>query len=363
MALIAELTHRCPLQCVYCSNPVQLQSAACELDTAGWQRVLAQAAEMDILHAHFTGGEPLVRTDIGQLISSAHETGLYTNLISSGIGLTERRLAALIEAGLDHFQLSFQDCDPVTAARIAGVSVHERKVTAARVVASTSLAFTINLVVHRQNLDRIEQLIAFAESFSPQRIEIAHVQYYGWALRNRDMLMPTIEQVEHAAVMIADAEQRLRGRIKVESVTPDYFARYPKPCMGGWGRRLLLVDPIGDVLPCHAAKIIPEMKFENVRYAPLREIWECSDAFQRFRGEDWMPEPCRSCDRRSLDYGGCRCQALLLAGDAAATDPVCCKSPHHELVNATLRQQLVQLNAGASQTEDRSVWNYRSNPA
>jgi PqqA peptide cyclase len=364
LALIAELTHRCPLRCTYCSNPLQLQAAANELATAVWESVLRQAAEMGMMHAHFTGGEPLVRSDLEQLVGCAHGAGLYTNLITSGIGLTERRMDALEASGLDHFQLSFQDCEPEGAAAISGVAVHERKVALAKRMATGPFAFTINLVVHRQNLDRLEELIAFAESFSPTRIEIANVQYYGWALENRARLMPTREQVERTIAVVAAAQERLRGRMTIDFVLPDYYARYPKACMGGWGQRLLLVDPAGDVLPCHAAKVIPEMRFENVRRTPLREIWETSEAFGRFRGEEWMEEPCRSCERRTQDHGGCRCQAFLLTGRAEATDPACSLSPDHRLVTDRLpeAQELVQVGT-AREGESTEAWKYRVNPS
>jgi pyrroloquinoline quinone biosynthesis protein E len=360
--LIAELTHRCPLRCTYCSNPLQLQAAANELATAVWESVFRQAAEMGVMHAHFTGGEPLVRGDLEQLVSCAHEAGLYTNLITSGIGLTERRMDALEASGLDHFQLSFQDCEPEGAAAISGVPVHERKVALAKRMATGPFAFTINMVVHRQNLDRLEALIAFAESFSPTRIEIANVQYYGWAFENRARLMPTREQVERTIRVVAAAQERLRGRMTIDFVLPDYYARYPKACMGGWGQRLLLVDPMGDVLPCHAAKIIPEMRFENVSRTPLRGIWESSEAFERFRGEEWMSEPCSSCERRTGDHGGCRCQAFLLTGRAEATDPACSLSPDHGMVTDRLPEALVQVCV-AEGGETKEVWKYRVNPS
>lgn len=364
LALIAELTHRCPLRCVYCSNPLQLQPAEDELDTAAWRQVFTQAAELGVLHAHFSGGEPLIRSDLEQLVQAAHEAGLYTNLITSGIGLTERRMEALEAGGLDHFQLSFQDCEAEGAKAIAGIAVHERKVSLAKRLSTAPFAFTINLVVHRKNLDHIEQLIEFAESFSPQRIEIANVQYYGWALENRGLLMPTRKQVERTLEVVAAAQERLRGRITIDFVPPDYYARYPKACMGGWGRRLLLVDPAGDVLPCHAAKIIPGMRFENVRIAPLREIWQSSASFQRFRDEEWMQEPCRSCERRMRDFGGCRCQAFLLTGSADATDPACSLSPNHGRVTSELPEvrTLVQLGADSGEESKTAALKYRVNP-
>ena len=362
LAVIAELTHRCPLRCTYCSNPLQLQAAANELDTEAWLQVFTQAAKMGAMHAHFTGGEPLLRPDLEQLVRGAHDAGLYTNLITSAIGLNDRRLAALEESGLDHFQLSFQDCEAEGANAIAGVPVHDKKVAWAKRLATGPFAFTINLVVHRQNLDHLEQLLAFAESFSPQRIEIANVQYYGWALENRAKLMPTREQVDRTIAIVGEAQERLRGKITIDFVLPDYYARYPKACMGGWGERLLLVDPSGDVLPCHAAKIIPGMRFENVRHTPLRQIWESSEAFERFRGEEWMSDPCRSCERRTQDHGGCRCQAFLLTGRAEATDPACSLSPDHVLVTErVMKKELVQVG-GASAGESQPAWNYRVNP-
>ena len=362
LAVIAELTHRCPLRCTYCSNPLQLQAAANELDTEAWLQVFTQAAKMGAMHAHFTGGEPLLRPDLEQLVRGAHDAGLYTNLITSAIGLNDRRLAALEESGLDHFQLSFQDCEAEGANAIAGVPVHDKKVAWAKRLATGPFAFTINLVVHRQNLDHLEQLLAFAESFSPQRIEIANVQYYGWALENRAKLMPTREQVDRTIAIVGEAQERLRGKITIDFVLPDYYARYPKACMGGWGERLLLVDPSGDVLPCHAAKIIPGMRFENVRHTPLRQIWESSEAFERFRGEDWMAEPCRSCERRTQDHGGCRCQAFLLTGRAEATDPACSLSPDHALVTErAMETELVQVAAAPGEATP-PAWNYRVNP-
>src|SRR5919109_1957411 len=266
LALIAELTHRCPLHCVYCSNPLQLRANSEELPTEVWTQVLEQAAKLGMFHVHFTGGEPLARTDLTSLVSVAHSLDLYTNLITSGIGLNEKKLGTLVEAGLDHLQLSFQDADENFADRVAGVPVHARKVALAKLIHEyENLAFTVNLVVHRQNLDRLESMISFAESLGPQRIEVANVQYYGWALKNREWLLPTREQVERSVVTVEQAQQRLKGQIKIDFVSPDYYASFPKACMGGWGRQLMLVDPSGQVLPCHAAAVIPGMDFENLR--------------------------------------------------------------------------------------------------
>jgi len=377
LALIAEVTHRCPLHCVYCSNPLQMTAAGQELSTQDWVRVFHEAAEMKLLHLHLTGGEPLARADIRDLIAEAHTAGLYTNLITSGIGLTEARLAALIEAGLDHIQLSFQDSREDSANWIAGTRAHAHKLGLARIIRGNRIAFTVNLVVHRQNLDLLEEMIALIETLNPDRMEIAHTQYYGWAFENRASLMPTREQLENSVKLIDAARQRLEGRIRVDSVTPDYYARYPKACMGGWGQRLMLIDPAGKALPCHAAGVIPNLQFDNVRERSLQWIWRESSAFQHFRGESWMQEPCRSCDRRTQDFGGCRCQAFLLTGDAAATDPVCSLAPTHHFVEATLLQmnterlpiskpvsissQQQAAHENASQTA--AAWLYRINPA
>ena len=293
-----------------------------------------------MLHAHFTGGEPLARTDLTELIAAARAAGLYTNLITSGLGLNEQRLQALVDAGLDHIQISFQDSREEAANWIAGAKAHAHKIELSRAirrqVGEKKIAFTVNLVVHRQNLDHLEEMIAFIEQLSPERVEIAHAQYYGWALANRAALMPTYAQLEKAVAIVAEAEKRLAGRIRIDSVVPDYYAKYPKACMGGWGRRLMLINPAGKVLPCHAAEVLPGLTFENVRDKTLEWIWQESSSFQRFRGEEWMPEPCRSCDRRGEDFGGCRCQAFLLAGDATVTDPACSLAPSHGIVEAAV---------------------------
>jgi pyrroloquinoline quinone biosynthesis protein E len=315
-ALIAELTHRCPLRCVYCSNPLEMQGRRDEMTTAAWVRVWNEAAALGILHAHLTGGEPAARLDLTELIAAARAAGLYTNLITSGIGLSGDRLDAVIRAGLDHFQLSMQDSVEGCADEFAGARVHSRKLALARRLRDYRVAFTLNVVVHRGNLDRLESIIAIAEELGADRLEIAHAQYYGWALQNRAALMPTREQVDRAIAQVESARDRLKGRMRIDSVLPDYYARYPKACMGGWGRSLILIDPAGRAMPCHAASVIPGLVFDNVQHRALRWIWEQSPAFQRFRGEGWMPDPCRTCDRRARDFGGCRCQAFFLTGDA-----------------------------------------------
>jgi PqqA peptide cyclase len=371
LALIAEITHRCPLHCVYCSNPLELATVSSELSTAEWVDIFQQAGKLGMLHAHFTGGEPLARPDLTELVAGARAAGLYTNLITSGVGLPESRLQALVEAGLDHIQLSFQDSREDSANWIAGAKAHAHKIELSRIIRQYKIAFTANLVVHRQNIDHLEAMISFIERLAPDRMEIAHAQYYGWALRNRAALLPTRAQLGKAVEAVAAAEKRLSGRIRIDSVAPDYYARFPKACMGGWGRRLMLINPAGKVLPCHAAEVIPGLAFENVREQTLEFIWRESSSFQRFRGEHWMPEPCRSCDQRTEDFGGCRCQALLLTGNAAATDPVCSLAPAHHIVEAALAEanstaEVLQPISAASfaQLQQRagSLWSYRTNP-
>ena len=336
LSLIAEVTHRCPLHCVYCSNPLEMQARRSELPTETWAQVFASAGELGVMQLHLTGGEPLAREDLTELVSAGRKAGLYINLITSGIGLAPDRLEALVQAGLDHIQLSFQDAEEAAANQVAGTRAHAHKIALARLIKRHPVAFTMNLVVHRQNLERLPAMIALAEDLEVDRLEIAHVQYYGWALRNREALLPTRGQWERSLAIITAARDRLKGRMRVDFVAPDYYAKYPKACMGGWGRGVILIDPAGRALPCHAAGSIPGLEFDNVKARTLRWIWEESAAFQKFRGEDWMPEPCRSCDRRALDFGGCRCQALALIGDATATDPVCTLSPAHNVVEAVI---------------------------
>ena len=370
LALIAEITHRCPLHCVYCSNPLQLAAAQGELSTEEWTSAFQQAGKLGMLHAHFTGGEPLLRTDLTDLIAAARAAGLYTNLITSGIALSEPRLQELVDAGLDHIQISLQDSREGPANWIAGAKAHAHKVALCRAVRRFKIAFTVNLVVHRQNVDRLEEMIVFIEQLQPERIEIAHTQYYGWALANRAALMPTPAQVERAVAIVADAEKRLAGRIRIDSVVPDYYGKYPKACMGGWGRKLMLINPEGKVLPCHAAEVIPGLSFENVRERALEWIWQESSSFRRFRGEEWMPEPCRSCHRRSEDFGGCRCQAFLLAGDAGLTDPACSLAPAHQVIESAVGKAnsdgAVARPAPAAsfvqlQKANQDFWHYRTN--
>lgn len=360
LALIAELTHRCPLHCVYCSNPLELQNRANELPTETWVRVFKEAAELGVMQADLTGGEPLARTDILDLIRAARTAGLYVNLITSGLPLDEPRLAKLIEAGLDHLQLSFQGATEEIASEISGTKSHRQKLRVLEWLKKVRVAVTLNFVIHRNNIDQIEQMLAIAESSSATRVEFANVQYYGWAFANRERLLPTRDQLDRSMETLKSAQERLRGKIRIEYVVPDYYAKYPKPCMGGWGRKLMLITPTGEALPCHAAQIIPGLQFENVKDRTLREIWENSAAFQKFRGEDWMQAPCRTCDRREQDFGGCRCQALLLAGDASATDPVCSLAPTRTKVDAIIAAANNGLHP--EQAVTKPVWLYRPNP-
>jgi pyrroloquinoline quinone biosynthesis protein E len=335
LGLLAELTHRCPLGCPYCSNPLRLDRREDELDAAIWARVFREAAALGVLQVHLSGGEPAARRDIVDITAAAHQAGLYTNLITSAVGVADKTMAALADAGLDHVQISIQDCEPESADRIAGYDgAFARKCALAAAAVGLKLPLTVNAVIHRANIDRVADLVTMALDLGATRVEIAHVQYYGWALKNRAALMPTREQVARAAQVVEALRARHRGQIVIDAVVPDYYARYPKPCLGGWGRRSLNVTPSGKVLPCHAAETIPGLVFWSVAEHALADIWTASPAFNAFRGTDFLPEPCASCARREIDFGGCRCQALALTGDARATDPVCHLSPHHGLVAA-----------------------------
>ena len=338
--LVAELTYRCPLRCVYCSNPVDWARHGDGLDTADWLRVFREAEELGVVQLNLTGGEPLLRRDLETLVEGARGLDLYTNLITSGIPLTRERLAELKARGLDNVQVSIQDVTAPASDRIAGLKSFERKLEIARWVKELGLPLTLNTVLHRENLDRIGEVVALAESLAADRLELANTQYLGWALVNRAALLPTREQLDRAREVARAARQRLQGRMEVLFVTPDYYADFPKSCMDGWGRRFIVVAPDGLVLPCHAAHTLPGLVFDNARDKPLAEIWQSSSGFGAFRGEAWMPEPCRSCDRRSIDFGGCRCQAFHLTGNAAATDPVCPLSPDHRLVTDARRAAL-----------------------
>jgi pyrroloquinoline quinone biosynthesis protein E len=354
LGLLAELTYRCPLHCPYCSNPVWDQNSGTggELTTEKWKDVLSEARDLGVLHALFSGGEPLQRQDLEELVAHAHGLGLYTNLITSGLGLSEKRALALKEAGLDSVQLSFQAEEESLADEIAGTKAHAKKLETARIVRSLGLPLTVNIVLHRANIVRLEALVGLAEQLGAHRLELANTQYYGWALRNRPKLLPTREQVLTSSRVAEEARARLKGKMEILYVIPDYFYDRPKPCMNGWGRRYITVNPSGQVLPCPTAYSISSLKLENVREKPLDWIWRESESFNRFRGTQWMPEPCASCDLKEVDFGGCRCQAALLTGDPAVADPACGLSPDH----LKMEEALVEaLNVPGK-------WDYRQNP-
>lgn len=338
--LVAELTHRCPLHCPYCSNPLEMNRAEEELSTDDWKRVLTQARELGVLQLGLSGGEPLVRRDLEELAAHAHGLGLYTTLVTSGLGLTPSRAEKLREAGLEHVQISIQDSDITTAEWIAGMSSVKQKEAAVVSVRELGFAFSINVVIHRANIDRLGDIIDLAAALGADRLELANTQYYGWALENRRALMPTRTQVAAAETIVDEATRRHRGRMQIVYVLPDYYEEYPKPCYGGWGKHYLLVAPDGRTLPCHGATHITSLKFDNVRDRSLQWIWAESTAFQVFRGEDWMQEPCRSCPRKAIDFGGCRCQAFALTGDATNADPVCTLTPLRAIVDEALNEEV-----------------------
>lgn len=335
IGLLAELTHRCPLACPYCSNPLELLKAADEIDTATWARVFREAADLGVLQLHLSGGEPASRRDLIDLVAAAREAGLYTNLITSGVGLTEARLAALRDAGLDHVQLSVQDVDAASSDHIAGYrGGFARKLDLASWTRALGLPLTVNAPLHRANVHNAGRFIDLAIELGAGRIELAHIQYYGWGLANRAALMPTRSQIDATIDLVEAARARHTGELVIDFVLPDYYAEIPKPCMGGWGREVIVVAPNGDVLPCHAARTIPGLTFQNVASTSLSDIWHDGAAFNRFRGTSWMPSPCQGCARMEEDWGGCRCQALALAGDATSPDPACTLSPAHTRMRA-----------------------------
>jgi len=375
-ALLAEVTYRCPLHCPYCSNPVTVGSAVPsgeqagpnalrtanattnngELTTEEWKQVIREAAALGVLQIGFSGGEPLARRDLAELIRAAREAKLYTNLVTSGIGLDDHRLCALQNAGLDSIQLSFQSDESSLADEIAGARAHERKLDIAAKIRAAGIPLSLNFVIHRRNIDRLAQMIELTEALGAERVELANVQFYGWAFRNRAALLPTREQVTRAREIAMGEKARLASRIDIFYVLPDYYETRPKPCLNGWGQRYLTVNPTGDVLPCPtASSAIPDLRLENVRTRDLDWIWHESESFNRFRGTEWMPEPCRSCPQREIDFGGCRCQAALLTGSAANTDPVCEFSPNRAMVDAVL----CETNSSSNNAVD---WAYRINP-
>ena len=337
-AVLAELSHRCPLQCPYCSNPLNLEKASNELETEDWVRVIEQAADMGILHIHFSGGEPTVRKDLEVLVEKAAQAGLYSNLITSAVLLERDRLEKLRDLGLDHVQISFQGTTPNIADRVAGFKGHEKKLIVAQWVRELEMPLTVNAVMHRQNLHQLPEMIEMAVKLNAERLEVAQVQYYGWALKNRAAFLPTREQLDEATAEVEAARVRLQGILAIDYVVPDYYARRPKSCMGGWGRQFLNISPAGKVLPCHAAESIDGLRFDSVKDKALSWIWENSEAFNLYRGTSWMPEPCQSCDRKEIDWGGCRCQAFALTGDASNTDPACQFSPHRDVLEMPVQE-------------------------
>ena len=331
LAVLAELTHRCPLQCPYCSNPLEMEVASKELTTAEWCRVMDELAEIGVLQIHFSGGEPTVRKDLTELVRHATKVGLYSNLITSAVMLTKARLQGLADAGLSHVQISVQGAEEGLADRVGGFrNGHAKKLEAARWTREVGLPLTLNAVMHRQNLHQLPQIIDLAVALDADRLEVANVQYYGWALKNREALIPSFAQVEETNHIVSQAQDRLAGVLDIDYVVPDYYAQRPKQCMGGWGRQFFNISPAGKVLPCHAAESITGMEFDSVRgNKSIRWIWDNSEAFNKYRGTGWMPEPCQSCEFKEVDFGGCRCQAHALTGSAGNTDPACAKSPLH----------------------------------
>jgi pyrroloquinoline quinone biosynthesis protein E len=337
-SVLAELTYRCPLKCPYCSNPLKLRQYQDELDTDTWKRVLAEAAKIGVVQIHFSGGEPLVRRDLAELIAESRQLGLYTHVTTSGVGADQSRLEQLRDAGLDSIQVSIQDANETDNDFMAGAPSFEKKQRCIAAAHELGLPIILNVVLHRHNLERLEEIIQLAEELDVEKVELAHVQYTGWAFRNRAALLPSRQQLQESIEIVEAARQRLGNRPELLHVLPDYFQKYPKPCLQGWARVYLAIAPDGAVLPCQTAREIPGLDFPNVKDESLEAIWFHSPIFNRFRGTDWMPEPCRSCDRREIDFGGCRCQAFLMTGDAAATDPVCHLSPDHELVELAIAE-------------------------
>ncbi len=347
--LVAELTYACPLRCAYCSNPVSA-SLGPALSTADWRRVLREAEQLGVVHAHFTGGEPLLHDELETLIEQARDVGLYCSLVTSGFPLTRDRLERLVSAGLEHVQLSIQSTRGDVARRLAGVDLVAHKQHVASWVQELGLSLTLNVVLTRYNIEELDAFVELAERIQPDRLELAHAQYLGWALENRDQLLPSVAQLASARAATERAKSRVGRRFDIVAVLPDYHADRPRACMGGWANQYLVVTPDGLLLPCQAARGVAGLAFDDVRGAPLARLWESSAALQHFRGSSWMKEPCSSCEHRERDFGGCRCQAHALLGDGAAGDPACSLTPSHELVRrarlaATSRLAPLQLRS------------------
>ncbi|WP_077001937.1 pyrroloquinoline quinone biosynthesis protein PqqE [Variovorax sp. KK3] len=334
--LLAELTYRCPLHCVFCSNPVDYAHHDAELDTATWKRVLVEARALGAVQLGFSGGEPLLRDDLEELVAHAHGLGFYTNLITSGVGLTAARARALKAAGLDHVQLSFQDSTRELNDFISSTKTFELKSRVAAIIKAEGYPMVLNCVMHRFNLQHVDRIIDMAERMGADYLELANTQYYGWAWLNRAALMPTVDELRDAEAIVDSHRRRLAGRMKVLWVSPDYADAKPKPCMAGWGAVFMVVAPDGLAMPCHSARMLPGAPLPNLQAVSVRDAWFDSEAFNRYRGQAWMKGACSDCDERHHDFGGCRCQAFLIAGDVAATDPVCPKSEHRGLVDGML---------------------------
>jgi pyrroloquinoline quinone biosynthesis protein E len=336
--MVAEVTYKCPLRCLYCSNPVNYHEMGDELSTEQWMRTFSEAAELGVVQVHLSGGEPMVRKDLPELIRHARSCDLYTNLVTGGTMLDEEKLRRLRDCGLDHVQLSLQDTDRRAAELVAGVRSYDKKLQIAHLVKNLGFPLTINVVLHRLNIEHVPAMIAQAAELGAQRLELANTQYHAWAHENRNALMPTRAQLDQTEAVVREALPRYRGTMEIAYVKADYYSDFPKPCMGGWANSYMVIVPTGEVLPCHAAHVIPGLRFDSVRDRSLIAIWNDSPGLNAFRGDDWMQEPCRSCPKKMIDFGGCRCQAFLLAGDAAATDPVCSLSPRHDIIRNAIAE-------------------------
>ncbi|HVN29873.1 MAG TPA: pyrroloquinoline quinone biosynthesis protein PqqE [Candidatus Binataceae bacterium] len=357
--LVAELTYRCPLRCVYCSNPVDFALHRDELTTDDWRRAFSEAAELGVVQVHLSGGEPMLRDDLPELIRHARACDLYTNLITGGTLLDEDKLHRLRDAGLDHIQLSIQGVASDVAEKIAGVRSHQKKMEVARLITAMGFPLTLNVVLHRLNIGDVPELIRLAAELGADRLELANTQFYAWGAENRRALMPTREQYLRAQEIALAEIPKYRGTLEIAFVQNDYLSGEPKPCMGGWGRTYMCINPAGEVLPCHAAKVIPGLRFQSVRDDSLARIWRDSPGLNAFRGDTWMLEPCRSCERKAIDFGGCRCQAFMIAGNAAEADPICRLSTHHRVIETSLNDidadaELIYRDAPTSRRLTRS---------
>jgi len=342
--LLAELTYRCPLQCPYCSNPIEFASIKEELNTEDWFRVMREAREMGAVQLGFSGGEPLVRKDLPVLVSEARRLGYYINLITSGVGMNADKIASLKQAGLDHIQISFQASSAELNNYFAGSDkAFAQKLAMAQEVKKQGYPMVLNFVLHRGNVDQVDQILELSARLQADYVELANTQYYGWAFHNREQLLPSREQLQKAEAMVQQYREKFGEKMKIIFVVPDYYETRPKRCMNGWGNIFLTVTPDGTALPCHSARQLP-IEFPNIREWSIADLWQKSPGFNIFRGDDWMREPCRSCPEKSQDLGGCRCQAFMLSGDAANADPVCDKSPHHHLIKDTVAK--AQCEAG-----------------